>query len=174
MAAGKNVRRVCGLGNAAGVGNTIWYAKRDEVTAIPEATAGVITGAFTMATTPAAGTFNIMDLSPIANKKVFEEVPAGDVDSPSWTPTITGFHPKVEGAKNAVLTSLAGCEYIVVVQDKNKRRWLVGDKDAGATITVKPTINEGSNGYEITITLEGASHLAYELHEDTTFAISET
>jgi hypothetical protein len=174
MAAGKNVRRTCGLGNAAGVNNQLFFTKKSEVTAITAATAGVISGAsaFTMATSPAAGTFNVLELTPIANKKVFEVNPAGDADSPSWNVNITGFHPKVEGGKSAIFTSLAGCEYIVVVQDKNLKRHLVGDILSGAYITIKPIINEGSNGYEITVTMEGLAALPYELAENVSLTLA--
>jgi hypothetical protein len=174
MAAGKNIRRTCGLGNAAGVNNQIWFTKKSEVTAITAAASGVISGAsaFTMATTPAAGTFNILELTPIANKKVFEVNPAGDADSPSWNVNITGFHPKMEGSKNDVFTSITGCEYIIVVQDKNTKRFLVGDINSGAYITVKPIINEGSNGYEITLTMEGLAALPYELASNVTLTVA--
>lgn len=173
MAADKNLIRTCGLGNAAGVSNRLWFTKKSEVTAITAATAGVISGAsaITMSASP-VGTFNILDLTPISNKKVFEVNPAGDADSPSWTVNITGFHPKMEGAKNAIFTSLAGCEYIIVIQDKNNKRFLVGDINNGAYITVKPVINEGSNGYEITITMEGLANIPYELAENVTLAIA--
>ena len=164
MAAGKNIRRTCGLGNAAGVNNTIWFTKKSEVTAITAASAGVISGAsaFTMEDDP-VGTFNVLELTPINNKKVFEVNPAGDADSPSWNVNITGFHPKISGAKNAIFTSITGCEYIVVVQDKNTTRFLIGDILSAAYITVKPIINEGTNGYEITVTMEGLAALPYEL-----------
>lgn len=174
MAAGKNIRKTCGLGNAAGISNVLWFTKKNEVTAITAASSGVISGAsaFTMASSPTAGSFNAMDLSPINSKKTLEVAPVGDADSPGWTVTLTGFHPKLEGAKSEILTSLAGCEYIVVFQDKNKKRWLIGDIVDGAYITVKPMINDGSNGYEVTVTLEVSNHLPYELEENVSLTVA--
>lgn len=162
----KNIRVTCGLGNAGGLGNILYFTKKSEVTAIVAPLAGTheIAGAtpFTMLVSP-AGTFKALELTPIPGKKTWETPQEGDADSPSWGVNITGFHPKTDPVKGDGFTSMVGCEYIVVALDKNGKRRVVGDTLNGAFFTVKEMIQEGVNGYEVTVTIQGLNHLPYFL-----------
>lgn len=162
----KNIRVTCGLGNAGGLGNLVYFAKKSEVTAIAATGTDTdeIPGAapFTMATSP-AGTFKVLELTPIPGKKTWETPEEGDTDSPSWGVNITGFHPKTDPVKGDGFKSMKGCEYIVVAVDKNGKRRVVGDVLNGAYFGVKEMIQEGVNGYEITWTIQGLNHLPYFL-----------
>lgn len=167
----RNVRRTCGLGNAGGLANKLWYAKKNEVTAITDPLTGtteiVGASAFTMATSP-AGTFKVLELTPMSSKKTWEVVDEGDVDSPSWGVNIVGFHPKTDPVKGDTFTSMTGCEYIVIALDKNGKKRLVGDEVDGCFFYIKETINEGNNGYEVTVKINGLNHLPYFVGSDVT------
>lgn len=171
----KNIKVTCGLGNAGGLGNRLYYTKKSEVTAIVAPLAGTheIASAtpFTMASSP-AGTFKYIDLTPIPGKKTWDTPPEGDDDSPSWGVNIVAFHPQTDPVKGDGFTSMVGCEYIVVALDKNKRRRVVGDTLDGAYFTVKEMIQEGVNGYEITVKIQGQNHLPYYLSDSATLTVA--
>lgn len=171
----RNVRRSCGLGNAAGLAAILYLTKKNEVTAItaPGSDTDEISGAsaLTMATSP-AGTFKILELSPILSKKSWETTTEGDADSPSYKTVVVGFLPATDAVRGNILGSLAGCEYLVVAKDNNTKRRLLGDLDTGATLTIKETINDGANGYEITVTCEGKNHMPYYLNSNVALTLA--
>lgn len=175
MAAGKNIRSTCGLKNPPGLGDNFWICKKSEVTAIAAATDGVISGAsaFTMATTPATGTFNVFEVTPVANKKSFTAPQEGELGSSGiWKPVLNGYINGMSGAKNAKLESFVGCPCIVIFQDKGKKRWLIGDLDDGVYIKVTPGINDTQNGYEIALESGGQGYIPYELNADVTLTVA--
>lgn len=174
MAAGKNVRAVCGTTNAPGISSTMWICKKSEVTAITAASGGVVAGAsaFTMATSPAAGSFNVFELSPVLNKKSFTAPFEGEVGGKLWKPQFAGFINGMSGAKNSILESFVGCPCLVIFKDKTKKRWLIGDLDDGVYVDVVPVNNETNNGYELTINSEGYSYMPYELNDDVTLTVA--
>lgn len=174
MAAGKNIRSVCGTGNAPGVTSTIWITKKSEVTAISAATNGVISGAgaFTMATTPAAGSWNVFELTPVLSKKSFTAPFEGETGGQLWVPSLTGYINGMSGEKNAKLESFTGCPCLVIYQDKNKKRWLIGDMTDGVYLSIVPGINETSNGYELTLNSDGFGYMPYELADSVTLTVA--
>ena len=121
----RNIRiSACGgLTNSGGLGNLLYFAKKSEITSIVAPLSGTheIVGAspFTMATSPAAGTFKVIELSPVPGKKTWDTPKEGDVDSTSWGVTIVGFHPGTNPVKGDSFTSIVGCEHVVIAIDKN-------------------------------------------------------
>ena len=174
MAAAKNIRATCGTKNPPGLSSTMWITKKSEVTAITAATAGKIAGAsaFTMATTPAAGSWNVFELSPVPGKKTFAAPLEGETGNKFWKPEVTGYINGITGAKSAILESFVGCECLVIIKTKGGKRFLIGDLDDGLYLDVIPGINGEANGYEIKAMSELSGYIPYELDDDVTLTVA--
>ncbi len=174
MAVGKNIRSQCGVGNAPGIRSTMWICKKNEVTAITAAADGVIAGAsaFTMSGAPNVGSFNVFELTPVLGKKTFETPMEGEMGGKLWVPAFTGFINGSTGNKSNILTSFVGCPCLIIFKDKTGKRWLIGDLDDGVYVDVVQKINEGENGYELTINGDGFGYMPYELNDNVTLTVA--
>lgn len=168
MGALGNVRRNCALQNAAGLASKFWIAKRNEVTAIAAATGNKISGAtaFTMATTPAAGKWKVIEMTTVGSKKSYKSTKEGDADTVSIKTVVTGFIPGIEDTNE--LNQLNGCEWLVIALDSNGKKRLLGDLNEACTIKVEEDINENANGYPFEIMVERKNHFPYFLDDNVT------
>ena len=152
-----SIEKFCGGGNAPGLKTTIWIAGKVEITAIPAADVdtSVVSTDFTMrvedAVGPpvvAAGVFKTIAISKINGSWKVE--PVGEGENISYKVTIEAFVNKISSAASYSLNATTGGEFIVLAQDKNGEKRIVGDLDEGASIKVGEQTND-ANGYPITI-----------------------
>jgi len=149
-----SIAKECGGGNSPGLKTTLYIAAKEEITTIPAATSGVISSDLTMRAYDAgppevqAGVFKTIAISKINGSWTVE--PVGEGENISYRVTINAFVNKISSDKSFSLNSTTGGEFIVIAQDRNAQKRLVGDLDEGCTIKVGEQTND-ANGYPITI-----------------------
>lgn len=89
------------------------------------------------------------------------EAQGEDDDSTNWNVTLTGFIPKVDKTKSALLTEFANQPLMVVAEDRNGALRKFGAKFDGAKLMFNEEINDTRNGYAVTIMLKGAPEAPY-------------
>jgi hypothetical protein len=161
-------------GNAAGMVITLDIASKSVITSIPEPGAGssIITDNIVMvedtrtaaevsASSPAdpiPGVFSEFEFSEIG--LAYSGAEEGEAEDGNLVHTVTGIITKMNPLKSYILEGTrGGLEHIVRFIDRNGNKWLIGDNNEGAKITVVPQTND-RNGYTLTITWR-SSRLLY-------------
>jgi len=148
-------------GNAPGAKTYIKVTTTDEIASIPARddypTTGdphTISGDIVMRAldgdTP-AGVFVNWDFSKM--DFVYNSPQQGDEDSPTFQNTITFFIPKKTAAKDYALNEAAFADLVCVIELKDGKREIIGDKGSPARLSVTPQATP-KNGYVCTITQE--------------------
>lgn len=168
-----NIRQDCALLIPPGLTAGIYITKRNEVTAITAAVDNEISGAsaFTMATTPAAGTWKFIGVSAVPGKKTLDTVKVGDDDSTGLQPTYVGYIPGISVDRNEV-QQLNGCEWLVVVVDNKGNRHLLGDLNEGCRIKCEQKIDENVNGYPLEVKGPVRGYFPYMLNSNVTLTLA--
>jgi hypothetical protein len=126
---------VCGNENANEVLPSIHVASTWEISAIPSATAGVISTDITMvaAASPLpAGAFHNWELAKAPGKNSYKVEPQGDVDSSLKLHTYVAVMNKVTAAR--LEATQGGCNHVLIFPDNNGQYWLMGDKENGCAM----------------------------------------
>ena len=138
--------------NAPGLKTQIYVACVDDISSIGAATAHVVS-TITMVATKL---FYIWNVRRQENNLVSEPQ-----DDGGYNTTGTFFISKQEAAKHNILTSLSSDEnYIVVTQDQNDLKEIIGSTAHPARITVNP-VKAPRNGYNISVLWEGHPDIPY-------------
>lgn len=137
----------CGA-NAKNIKPRVWLANPNEIDSIPAATAGVISTDIVMKTNTPAFVFAVWNISPV--DPGFTGESSGDLDGIEIPISLSVFIPAMEGAKSDKINQVNGGEYVVIVEDKNGKKWILGELNDGAFIRAGVQTND-KNGYPITI-----------------------
>jgi len=136
--------------NAPGLKTQFYVACVDDISSIGAATNHVVS-TITMVSTKLFYLWNIIRQD---NNLVSEPQENG-----GYNTTLTGFISKQEAAKHNVLTALSTDEnYIVVTQDQNGLKEILGAVDHPVKIRINP-VKAPRNGYNVTLLWEGHSDL---------------
>lgn len=144
----KNITKICDV--ALGFKSKIYVAREDEVEAIPAAVDGVISSAMTMVSTPAAGKFYFMAISKDLGKSQWNAVTEGAYENSVFKITGEVFIAGMSGDASASLSGTRGQEFIIVIEDKDNKKWLFGAKDDGCIIKIEATSSGDTKGYKLT------------------------
>jgi hypothetical protein len=147
------IAKACGAGNAKGLKGTLYIANKDDVATIPAAGAGthLVSTNMTMESTKK---FYKWEFSKIDHD--LQITSEGDQDANTFKSVLTFLVPKVTAANTYILgLSATGCEYIVIVEDKNGNKRIIGDLVDGAILKVNEKVKD-KNGYECTLEWESA------------------
>lgn len=159
------IEKACGGGNTPGLKTKIYVACVDEVATIPavDASSLIVSTDITMRAADAgppaiaAGTFKEWSISKINGTWTVEAV--GEGENISYNVTVNAFINKISASKSYILNSATGGEFIVIAEDKNGQKRLVGDIDDGCSIKVGEQTND-ANGYPVVIEWT-VNHLPY-------------
>lgn len=152
------ITSVCGASNAPGLLSKMWIAYEEDIDTIPAPTADTFDIA-TDITMVATKVFYLWDISRLEQK--FDVNTEGDEDSNTKAIDLEVFIRALTSAKSRILsTNSNGCQLIVIVEDKNGQKWLLGRKGDGVLMTVKKQVNPKA-GYVVSI--KGSQpHLPYK------------
>jgi len=147
------IARACGAGNAKGLKGNVYVANKEDITTIPAAGAGthVVSTNLTMASLKVFFTWAISKID-----HDLQIVSEGDQDANSFKTTLTFLIPKVSAANTYIVgLSATGCEFVVITEDANGNKRIIGDLINGATLKVNEKVKD-KNGYEVTFEWESA------------------
>lgn len=145
------IDRECGR-NAPGLKTTFYVAAVDDVSAIGAATNHVVS-TITMVSTKVFYAFNAIRKDNDLNSEPGEDG--------GFTTNGKYFIPKQSSAKSNILTQLSSEEnYIVVTEDQNGQKDLIGSLTHPIKIRVKP-VKTPKNGYELTLLWDGHADIPY-------------
>jgi len=137
------LRVICDFSN--GFKTALYIADESEVTAIPAAVDGVVTTAITMAAGKKFYKFDVSKESGDTKLNATAEGTKSKVYNVELEAVIVG----VEGAKSAIISGLKNCYYIVIVEDLDGRKWIVGEKDNGVDF-LPAMVHDGTlNEYQL-------------------------
>jgi hypothetical protein len=148
-----DLAKTCGTINARGIQMKLYLAFKSDVSAIPAASAHVVSTAITMAQ---GKTFVEVEIS--KNDKSYESKPEGNEDGSIYKTLIKGFHPSLRSAATNVLAGATnGCEIIAISGDLNGNYRIIGNlTEGGATLRASEINDNSKNGYELEIEWESA------------------
>lgn len=150
----KNIKNACAgnRGTATDV-TKVYIACEDDVTAIPAASAHVISTNITMAEDK---TFFQWDIDPVGSSWKIDTIGDGQAQEYEFTGIyrIVGVAP----AETYALDSLIKGNALFIQKDKNAHKMLVGALDDGATVKVAAA--NSPNAYTITVSYKGP-HMPY-------------
>jgi hypothetical protein len=134
----------------------LYIALKADLATIPAPAVGThaITADITMEATK---TFFKWDISKVKSKNPWAVVHEGDSDASSDVTTFQCVIAGTDKLKSFILGGNPACEYIVIVEDKNGKRRLVGDLTEGCTVKVGETINDTANQYDVEIMWDAAN-----------------
>lgn len=147
------IARACGAGNAKGLKGTIYIANKTDIDTIPAAGAGthVVSSNITM---ESGKVFYAWDISKIEHD--LQIVSEGDADANSFKTTLTFLIPKISPTNTYIVgLSATGCEFVVIVEDANGNKRILGNLVDGCNLKVNENVKE-KNGYNCTIEWESA------------------
>jgi hypothetical protein len=162
----------CDPVNAAGLNRTLWATCDDELLAIPAPAANThkVTAPITYrvangtAVPPVtAGKFYAWKFSSEDQEYSCEQ----DEASGLWKTEVKIFIEKIKAEKTQVLKGMGGENKIIVFQDKNGAKRIVGDLENGAKMKVREQSNP-KNGYVVTIMWTSAEP---PLHYESTITV---
>ncbi len=148
------IARQCGP-NAKGIKRNVYLACIDDIDTIPEPTVDTVK-VETDITMVATKVFTIFNIG--VTNQAFAAEPVGDGDGSTLEYRIQFFIPRMDGDKASILNGTMNGEYVFIFEDKNGVQHIIGDKDDGALIKVKPQADP--NGYLISVEWD-SSHIAY-------------
>lgn len=157
-----NIAKECGGGNSAGLKTTLYICHKEEVASIGSATAHAVS-TMTMRSADAgppeieAGVFKTWSISRGQQTYLAETI--GEDENRSYNVTLTCFISKKSAAKSNILNGMIGGEYIVIAEDRNGVKEIIGDTSEGCIVTVGSQVSD-ANGYPVTINWL-TSHLPY-------------
>lgn len=152
-----DIARHCGE-NAKGLKRRVYVACVDHITSIPAPTSGVLVDTDIVMADNGGTPYTFTTFNIGKTNQAFEAEPAGDADGTTLEYRPTFFIPKMDAAKSGILNGTMNGEYILIMEDKNGERYILGDLEDGAVIKVKPQTDP--NGYLISVEWDSA-HLAY-------------
>lgn len=132
---------ICANGNAAGLKKELFVTTEAEIDTIPAATELVVSTNITM---ESGGLFKSWGLSntPEKNGFLIEDV-SPDGDSSLFKVTVTAVIPKLNAER--IWAARGGCNHILIVQDMNGTKWLIGEKGNGCAPKYKGEITGSLN-----------------------------
>lgn len=124
--------------NAGGIKKKVYIIKQENVQEIPAVnSAGVIDSNLTL---KSGQSFKFWELTEDTGNAKYE--PQGQVDSKSYKATLTFNIPKAKGEKSAQFAALKNVGVIVIYEDANGIKWLIGDLNRPAY--VQATLDGGT------------------------------
>jgi hypothetical protein len=147
-----NIEVTCATKNAAGMKGFMYIIKKEDVTTVPAATGHAITGDITLEATKVWFRWTI---SKERAKNTWTITSEGDKDASTDNVVFAAVIAGIDKTKSAILEINPACEFLVIVEDKNGKRRLLGDLSEGCTVKVGETVNETANQYDIEVMWDG-------------------
>ena len=133
----ENLEGLCDI--TLGFKGLAYIAREDEVATIGAAVDGVIPTITMVATKK----FFSIQIAAAPGKNKIEATAQGDVDASFFENKCELVVPGGEGNASSVISDTRKNRYIVIVPDKNGKKWVLGEKEDGATIKPK-WVHDGS------------------------------
>jgi hypothetical protein len=149
-----NITRKCGTKVAVGLESYLYIARKDEVQAIAAPGAGTLNVA-TITMVGGAG-FRKIETALTLSKNTWNSAPNEDKDVTNHVTTVSVFHAGIGAAESYILGGTAGQDFVVVCEDRDGNKRIVGDIKTGCTVKVTEDINGDTNGYTIAVSWDSA------------------
>jgi hypothetical protein len=129
-----NITRKCGTKVAVGLESYLYIARKDEVQAIAAPGAGTLNVA-TITMVGGAG-FRKIETALTLSKNTWNSAPNEDKDVTNHVTTVSVFHAGIGAAESYILGGTAGQDFVVVCEDRDGNKRIVGDIKTGCTVKV--------------------------------------